>query len=161
MTGISLEEAIASVAAVELTGDGGIQILTGSTEMGQGTKTIFPQLVADALGVAYDDVAIAPQDTALVPDSGPTVASRTAMVVGGLLIKASQRLRATVEEAMGGSFADTYRGYVLSHGPLRVDQRLQRGEVTPGPGALHTYGIVEEAAGKRQVEMIGAEPMVR
>jgi CO/xanthine dehydrogenase Mo-binding subunit len=93
--------------------------------MGQGTKTIFPQLVADALGVAYDDVAIAPQDTALVPDSGPTVASRTAMVVGGLLIKASQRLRATVEEAMGGSFADSYRGYVLSHGPLRIDQRFE------------------------------------
>ena len=57
--------------------------------MGQGTKTIFPQLVAEALGVAVDDVEIAPQDTALVPDSGPTVASRTAMVVGGLLIKAA------------------------------------------------------------------------
>jgi CO/xanthine dehydrogenase Mo-binding subunit len=66
------EVKLASVAAVELTGDGRIQVLTGSTEMGQGTKTIFPQLVADALGVAYDDVAIAPQDTALVPDSGPT-----------------------------------------------------------------------------------------
>ena len=70
------EVRLASVAAVELTGDGRIEILTGSTEMGQGTKTIFPQLVADALGVEYDDVEIAPQDTALVPDSGPTVASR-------------------------------------------------------------------------------------
>ena len=82
------EVKLASVAAIELTGDGRIEILTGSTEMGQGTKTIFPQLVADALGVEYDDVDIAPQDTAFVPDSGPTVASRTAMVVGGLLITA-------------------------------------------------------------------------
>ena len=82
------EVKLASVAAVELTADGRIRILTGSTEMGQGTKTIFPQLVAEELGVAYDDVEIAPQDTAIVPDSGPTVASRTAMVVGGLLIKA-------------------------------------------------------------------------
>ena len=64
-------------------------ILTANTEMGQGTKTIFPQLVAEALGVAVDDVIMAPQDTAFVPDSGPTVASRTAMVVGGLLIKAA------------------------------------------------------------------------
>jgi CO/xanthine dehydrogenase Mo-binding subunit len=119
------EVRLASVAAVELTGDGRIEILTGSTEMGQGTKTIFPQLVADALGVAYEDVEIAPQDTALVPDSGPTVASRTAMVVGGLLIKASQRLRATVEDAMGGPFVDMYRGYATSHGPLRVDQRFE------------------------------------
>jgi CO/xanthine dehydrogenase Mo-binding subunit len=119
------EVKLASVASVELTGDGRIEILTGSTEMGQGTKTIFPQLVADALGVAYDDVEIAPQDTAIVPDSGPTVASRTAMVVGGLLIKASQRLRSTVEQTMGGAFADTYRGYAISHGPLRVDQKFE------------------------------------
>ena len=48
-----------------------------------------------------DDVEIAPQDTAFVPDSGPTVASRTAMVVGGLLIKAARRLRAEVEARDG------------------------------------------------------------
>jgi len=119
------EVRLASVAAVELTGDGRIQVLTGSTEMGQGTKTIFPQLVADTLGVAYEDVEIAPQDTALVPDSGPTVASRTAMVVGGLLIRAAHRLRATVESKTGGAFADTYRDYAASHGALRVDQRFE------------------------------------
>ena len=77
--------------------------------MGQGTKTIFPQLVGEALGVPDDDVEIAPQDTAYVPDSGPTVASRTAMVVGGLLIKAARRLREQVEAATGGTFAETYR----------------------------------------------------
>ena len=77
------EVRLASVASLELTAEGEIRILTASTEMGQGTKTIFPQLVADALGVPYEAVGIAPQDTAFVPDSGPTVASRTAMVVGG------------------------------------------------------------------------------
>ena len=84
---------LASVASVELTADGRIDILVASTEMGQGTKTIFPQLVADALDVPFEAVDIAPQDTAYVPDSGPTVASRTAMVVGGLLIQAAGRLR--------------------------------------------------------------------
>ncbi len=88
------EVKLASVASLELTDDHRIRILTASTEMGQGTKTIFPQLVADSLGVEYDEVEIAPQDTSIVPDSGPTVASRTAMVVGGLLIKAAERLRA-------------------------------------------------------------------
>ncbi len=96
------EVKLASVASIELGADGRIRILTGSTEMGQGTKTIFPQLVAAELGVAYEDVEIAPQDTAIVPDSGPTVASRTAMVVGGLLIQAAQRLRAQVEERCNG-----------------------------------------------------------
>ena len=64
------EVKLASVASVELGADGVIRILTGSTEMGQGTKTIFPQLVAAELGVAYDDVEIAPQDTAIVPEFG-------------------------------------------------------------------------------------------
>ena len=116
---------LASVASVELTDDHRIRILTASTEMGQGTKTIFPQLVADTLGVEYDEVEIAPQDTSIVPDSGPTVASRTAMVVGGLLIRASERLRAQVEEETGGSFADGYR----EARPRRVDEQFR-----PYPG---------------------------
>ena len=123
------EVKLASVASVELTGDGRISILTGSTEMGQGTKTIFPQLVADTLGVAYEDVEIAPQDTAFVPDSGPTVASRTAMVVGGLVIHAARRLRETVETATGRAFVDAYREYAQANGPLRIDQRFE-----PYPG---------------------------
>src|SRR4030095_11785294 len=49
------EVKLASVASVELGDDGVVRILTASTEMGQGTKTIFPQLVASALGIAYAD----------------------------------------------------------------------------------------------------------
>ena len=119
------EVRLASVASVELTDDARIRILTASTEMGQGTKTIFPQLVADALGVPYESVEIAPQDTAIVPDSGPTVASRTAMVVGGLIIKAAQALRAQVEAATGAAFAQSYATYATDHGGLRVDQRFE------------------------------------
>ena len=125
------EVKLASVASLELTAEGAIRILTASTEMGQGTKTIFPQLVADALGVPFDAVDLAPQDTAFVPDSGPTVASRTAMVVGGLLIKAAQRLREQVETATGGTFAATYRDYARTSGAVRIDQRF---EPYPGVG---------------------------
>ncbi len=116
---------LASVASVELTADGRVVVLTASTEMGQGTKTIFPQLVGEALGIPDDDVELAPQDTAYVPDSGPTVASRTAMVVGGLLIKAAGRLREQVETATGGSFASTAAGYARDHGATRIDQRFE------------------------------------
>jgi CO/xanthine dehydrogenase Mo-binding subunit len=125
------EVKLASVASLELTAEGEIRILTASTEMGQGTKTIFPQLVAEALGVPYEAVILAPQDTAYVPDSGPTVASRTAMVVGGLLIRAAERLRAKVEAASGGTFPATYRDHARSHGALRIDQRF---EPYPGVG---------------------------
>jgi CO/xanthine dehydrogenase Mo-binding subunit len=122
---------LASVASVELTPDGRVRILSGSTEMGQGTKTIFPQLVAAELGVPDEIVEIADPDTAVVPDSGPTVASRTAMVVGGLLIKAARRLAAAVEDRNGGrAFVeiDLARD-AREHGPLRIDQRFE-----PYPG---------------------------
>jgi len=123
------EERMGSVASVELTAEGAIRILAASTEMGQGTKTIFPQLVADELGVPYDAVEIAPQDTSIVPDSGPTVASRTAMVVGGLIIKAARRLRAQVEERTGRPFAESYLHDAQTWGGTREDERFE-----PYPG---------------------------
>jgi len=116
---------LASVASLELTDEGRIRILTASTEMGQGTKTIFPQIVGDTLGVEFGEVEIAPQDTSIVPDSGPTVASRTAMVVGGLLIKAAEKMRERVEAQTGRPFADSYR----EAGPMRIDERF-----VPYPG---------------------------
>jgi CO/xanthine dehydrogenase Mo-binding subunit len=123
------EVRLASVASVELTAEGVVRVLVASTEMGQGTKTIFPQLVAHELGISIEAVEMAPQDTALVPDSGPTVASRTAMVVGGLLIKAARRLRDQVESATGRSFADSYLEHARDVGGIRIDEEFQ-----PYPG---------------------------
>ncbi|OGO52366.1 MAG: hypothetical protein A2Z32_13790 [Chloroflexi bacterium RBG_16_69_14] len=125
------EVKLASTASLELTAEGDIRILTAATEMGQGTRTVFPQLVAEALDVPFEAVEVAPQDTAFVPDSGPTVASRTTMVVGGLLMKAARRLRAGVEMTTGGTFAATYRDFARVNGALRVDQRF---EPYPGVG---------------------------
>ena len=119
------EVKLASVASLELGATGEIRVLTASTEMGQGTKTIFPQLAAAELGVPVEAVDMAPQDTSIVPDSGPTVASRTAMVVGGLVIKAAQRMRAQVEEATGRPFAESYVDYARDHNGLRIDQQFE------------------------------------
>ena len=116
---------LASVAAIELRDAGEIRVLTASTEIGQGTKTIFPQLAAEQLGVPTMTVTMAPQDTSIVPDSGPTVASRTAMVVGGLIIQAAVKLRAAVEAATGRDFADSFADYAAPHGGLRIDQQFE------------------------------------
>jgi CO/xanthine dehydrogenase Mo-binding subunit len=67
-------------------------ILVSSTEFGQGTNTILCQVAAQTLGLLYEDVGIAQPDTHLVPNSGPTVASRTAMVVGKLVERASTQI---------------------------------------------------------------------
>ncbi|MGH2428209.1 MAG: xanthine dehydrogenase family protein molybdopterin-binding subunit [Candidatus Limnocylindria bacterium] len=156
------EVKLASVASLELTDDGRIRILTASTEMGQGTKTIFPQLVADALGVEYDEVEIAPQDTSIVPDSGPTVASRTAMVVGGLLIRAAEKLRAQVEESSGRPFAEAYQDV----GPIRIDERfvpypgVQFDDATYTGDAYPAYGWAACVA-KVEVDLDTGEVTVR
>jgi CO/xanthine dehydrogenase Mo-binding subunit len=122
---------LASVASVELSDDGRIRVLTAQTEMGQGTKTIFPQLVGAELGVPPDWVEYAAQDTAEVPDSGPTVASRTAMVVGGLCIQAARRLKAEVEARHAGApFHEVFREDAAEHGATRIDQQFE-----PYPGA--------------------------
>jgi CO/xanthine dehydrogenase Mo-binding subunit len=95
------EVMLQSRAAVSLRADGRIVVDASSTEIGQGTNSMFAQIVADAVGVPYEWVEVAQPDTAKVPDSGPTVASRTCMVVGGLLERASGDLRSAVEKAVG------------------------------------------------------------
>jgi CO/xanthine dehydrogenase Mo-binding subunit len=73
--------------------DGRVEVLAANTEMGQGTTTIFTQIVVGHLGLEAAEVVIAEPDTARVPNSGPTVASRTVMVVGRLIERACDDLR--------------------------------------------------------------------
>jgi CO/xanthine dehydrogenase Mo-binding subunit len=88
------EAYLASRVAVSLGRDGAIRVLAASTEFGQGTTTMFAQIAADALGVPLDWVSVATPDTGHVPNSGPTVASRTTMIVGRLVRQAALDLKA-------------------------------------------------------------------
>jgi CO/xanthine dehydrogenase Mo-binding subunit len=130
------EEYLASVVEVEATPQGRVRILTASTEIGQGTNTIFSQIAADALGLEYDQVEISKPDTASVPNSGPTVASRTCMVVGKLVESACIGLKQTLIH--GGFLKEGYtpteferacRRYIRTHGPLKSSSQYQ-----PPPG---------------------------
>ncbi len=119
------EKTLASRVGIEIAADGRIRVLTAQTEIGQGAATVLPQIAADVLGVPAEAVEPAPLDTALVPNSGPTVASRTTMVVGGLIADAAARLRAQVEARTGGTFADTWRDDAAVHGPTRIDAQFE------------------------------------
>jgi CO/xanthine dehydrogenase Mo-binding subunit len=118
------EKRLASEVRLELDAPDGVRIFSASTEIGQGTKTIFPQLVADELGIPLEDVTLVTPDTSQVPDSGPTVASRTAMVVGGLLVTAARRLRDEVVARTGQAFAESYREDAALHGPTVVLEKF-------------------------------------
>src|SRR5262249_229345 len=85
------ERYLNSLAGVDVV-HGKVRVLVASTEFGQGTNTILTQIAAEAIGLDYDDVVMAPPDTGIVPNSGPTVASRTSMVVGRLIERASRQL---------------------------------------------------------------------
>jgi len=120
------EEYLASEVAMEATADGTVHILAGSTEMGQGTNTIFAQIAAEALRLDCEQIRIVQPDTAYVPNSGPTVASRTAMIVGKLVETAAAGLLQLLRERGllrdGYSAADFSRAcclYVAKHGALK------------------------------------------
>src|SRR5258708_1167697 len=90
------ERYLASVVGVEGCADGGVRVLVSSTEFAQGTNTVLCQIAAEALDLPYEDVGIAQPDTNQVPNSGPPVASRTAMVVGSLLRPAALGIKHTL-----------------------------------------------------------------
>src|SRR5260370_41942539 len=90
------ERYLSSVVAVEGCADGSVRVLVSSTEFGQGTNTVLSQIAAEALGLPYENVSMAQPDTLEVPNSGPTVASRTAMVVWQLVQPAALGIRQTV-----------------------------------------------------------------
>jgi CO/xanthine dehydrogenase Mo-binding subunit len=120
------ERYLQSVAGLEALADGRVRILVSSTEIGQGTNTILAQIVAETLGINYDHVEIPRPDTSEVPNSGPTVASRTCMVVGKLLESAAIGLRQSLtkaglldEDYSGGEFADACARYTERFGPLK------------------------------------------
>jgi CO/xanthine dehydrogenase Mo-binding subunit len=126
------ERRLNSLVEIEMTDDGRPRILVSSTEFGQGTNTILCQVCAQTLGIPYEDVLIAQPDTARVPNSGPTVASRTAMIVGKLVERASQQLCATLVAsghlAQGydaEAFRNAAKNYLGEHGPLKASARYE------------------------------------
>jgi CO/xanthine dehydrogenase Mo-binding subunit len=127
------ERYLSSVVGMEGCDDGSVRVLVSSAEFGQGTNTILCQIAAESLGLPYDQVAIAQPDTGNVPNSGPTVASRTAMVVGKLVDSAARGLKQTL--VASGLLAENYspeefrlacQKYVATHGTFRSLARYEQ-----------------------------------
>lgn len=126
------ERYLDSLVGVEALKDGTVRVLVSSTEFGQGTNTVLCQIAAQCLDLPYELVSIAQPDTRAVPNSGPTVASRTAMIVGNLVRSAAAGLRQTLVGS--GLLAASYtpeefcgacRLYLETHGELKSYARYQ------------------------------------
>jgi CO/xanthine dehydrogenase Mo-binding subunit len=141
------EARIKGKVALELEGRC-IKILTASTDIGQGVDTTFPQIAAAELGIEVDRISNAPHDTANVPNSGPTVASRTCMVVGGVVQKAAKQLREALQKETGltSTDFDVLIDKRATSSPIRVmaeyqdDGSMQWDDQTYQGDAYPTYG---------------------
>jgi len=126
------ERYLNSLVGVDATAEGRVRVLVSSTEFGQGTNTILCQVAAETLGIDYEVVEMAPADTSVVPNSGPTVASRTTMVVGGLVHSAALGLKQTLiasgllsEPYTSDAFQNAAKSYIAKHGALCSMSRYQ------------------------------------
>jgi CO/xanthine dehydrogenase Mo-binding subunit len=110
---------------------GVVHILIAAVDMGQGVRTAMRKLVAHMLEVPIDQVIYDLPDTDCVPDSGPTVASRTMMIVGGLVARAAQRLG--MEPQIAVEIEETY------HQPSEIqwDEARMQGDAYPA----YSWGV--------------------
>lgn len=147
------EAKIKGKAGLRLDPDGSISVLTACTDMGQGAHTVLPQMAADYLGVGLSCIGIETPDTSLVPNSGPTVASRTTMVMGVVLGKCAAGLKEKLFDFASAkmnikkeklrfngtdlfednsrlmSVAELVKAYLESKGPLTITEHY---ELPPG-----------------------------
>jgi len=76
--------------AIRVHADGSVTIMTGSTELGQGSHTVLPQIAAEELGVPFEKVRVISSDTAITPYDRSTGASRTTTLMGSAVLEASR-----------------------------------------------------------------------
>ena len=115
------EQVLQSRVTVRLDGSGRVHVQAAATEIGQGTRAMFVAIAAESAGCLPQDVVVADADTAAVPNSGPTVASRTCMIVGGLVARAAATLRARIGAGDSATFRARATAYVRAGGDAAVE----------------------------------------
>lgn len=127
-TGSAERDTIKAVAKLVKNQNDTVEILVSNTDMGQGLKTTFSKIVAEVLEIPLDQVIISNPDTSCVPDSGPTVASRSIMIVGKLLERAAQKLKS---QWMPGEYQVIEEHYKDIEGIIPWDMEAFSGDAYP------------------------------
>ncbi|MEM2900343.1 MAG: xanthine dehydrogenase family protein molybdopterin-binding subunit, partial [Thermoplasmata archaeon] len=126
MYGVSLgrEAPDTATSIVQIAEDASVSVAHGGTEMGQGSMTVMSIIAAEELGIPLKHVHVLPTDTALVQNSGPSVASRVTPVIGESVRLAAKNARIALYELVASEFnskpSDLYpliengEGYIVS-----------------------------------------------
>lgn len=129
-TGSGERDIIKGSVVLDKSADGRVMIRAATVDMGQGPQTTFRKIVAAVLGIPVSGISFDLPDTDAVPDSGPTVASRSIMVVGYLLQEAAKKLKAGWRD---GEAQTVRQGYL--HPPhLSWDAERLSGDAYPAYG---------------------------
>jgi len=152
--GVSDSEAMpVSVALVRLLADGSVILIAGTTEVGQGARTILCQIVAQELSVPVDRVSMRGTDTLATPFDRSTGASRSTTVMGSAVKAATEDLRRQLIEAAAEVFKTSTNTITMANGEVRSGgQRMSYGKIVsayfgmPG-GELIGRGYMRPGAG--------------
>lgn len=82
-----------STIIVKVNEDGRVNLITGESDVGQGSNTVLSQICANELGIPVDHVTVSDPDTEVSPFSHGSVASRVTMVAGNAVIRAAREAR--------------------------------------------------------------------
>ena len=105
-----------SVALIRLLADGSVIVLAGSTEVGQGARTILSQIVAQELAIPIDRISLRGTDTSTTPFDRSTGASRSTTVMGSAVKAAAEDLRQQLLQAAAETFSTGTNRITLSDG---------------------------------------------
>jgi CO/xanthine dehydrogenase Mo-binding subunit/aerobic-type carbon monoxide dehydrogenase small subunit (CoxS/CutS family) len=133
-----------SNSTVRLLADGSVIVYAGTSDMGQGARTIFAQLVADALGTPIWKVSVVMGDTSVVPFDLQTSASRSTVFMGNAITRACEDIHEQLREMAADLF-----------GVTGADVRVANGRVHLPSRSLSIAELVESGFGRRNGEIIG------
>ena len=99
--------------------------------MGQGASVTLKKIISETMNIALEDVIFTTPDTDRVPDSGPTVASRTIMIVGKLLQDAAIGLKEKIDKSENERILEIERRYIHPE-EFKWDEETFTGDAYPG-----------------------------
>lgn len=117
----------ASSAFVEIHDDGSATLLTGAVDVGQGSNTIWAQIVAEELGIKVEEVTVISADTDCTPDAGTTAATRQIYTTGNAIRKAVREAKKPLmEKALQYLKVNTPDGIDFAEGKVFVKSLPQK-----------------------------------
>jgi CO/xanthine dehydrogenase Mo-binding subunit len=137
-----------SYSTVRLLADGSVIVHAGTSDMGQGARTIFAQIAAQELGCPLDWVTVVMGDTAVVPYDQQTSASRSSVLMGNSVLLGCRDVQAKLR-----SMAARLEG--VDEAGITVD----RGEVRIGERAMPIRDVLIRGLGRLGGEIIGIGEM--